>query len=328
VKSSCRAALLGVFVTCCAFGILANGQGVGAGSFAVNCAGARAVGLGGAFVALADDAYAGLWNPAGACAPDDLRIGGMVVVDADIGRSLQSIAAGLGLGRLGISAGLLRSSIKGIPFRGSEGTGGFADTQNQFSLSTAYSFMQSDLGEGSPLHLSAGAGVKLHTHKILDASAWGVGFDVGLLGRMEFDWGDASVGLSSRDILETSVQWQGTETNPVDVVPWTSQFGLCVSLQTPSVRLAADVELDHSGIGSARFRGGAEITVVPPLTLRAGIQLTSADPNQISVGATVRWRTYLLHLAYVHRSQISGSYILTLEAQFPQTQDDRNDRDS
>ncbi|MFC2083104.1 hypothetical protein ACFLSG_03600, partial [Candidatus Bipolaricaulota bacterium] len=79
----------------------------------LNGIGARAMAMGGAFTALADDATAAFWNPAGLAQLDDTRLVGVSTDLYGLGITHQFVGATTSFANLGIGLGWKRASIDG-----------------------------------------------------------------------------------------------------------------------------------------------------------------------------------------------------------------------
>jgi hypothetical protein len=92
---------------------VAMADGIGAFSTFKSGIGARALAMGGAFVAVANDATASLWNPAGLAQLGDTRLAGMSTDLYGIGITHQYVGAVTTFANLGIGLGWERASIDG-----------------------------------------------------------------------------------------------------------------------------------------------------------------------------------------------------------------------
>ena len=98
-------------------------DGIGAFSAFKNGIGARALAMGGAFVAVADDATAVCWNPAGLAQLTDTRLAGMSTDLYGLGITHQYVGATTSFANLGIGLGWERASIDGQVVDGTGGLG-------------------------------------------------------------------------------------------------------------------------------------------------------------------------------------------------------------
>ena len=247
-------------------------------------AGDRALGMGGAYAAVADDASAALWNPGGlpgvprrTFAASHARLYGMGFDDQYAGLVLPHWR----LGTLSLTA--QRFAVDGISVRDSRNAELDSDASN--------SQMQVTLAYGLPLgrFWSVGAGLKYQRHELLDLADSGVGIDLGVLVRAgawllpQDAWAQPlRVGLALRNALEPTIRLRQDEVHD----PLAARVGLAYELALNGhgyVLLALDVE-KTDGMGP-NLHTGAEYQPHPALALRAGI----AD-GAMSAGGGVRWR--------------------------------------
>ncbi|MDQ7054837.1 MAG: PorV/PorQ family protein [candidate division KSB1 bacterium] len=181
--------------------------------------GARAQGLGGAFTAIAQDASAGYWNPAGLGQINELQfIASYHKMSLDRLYNFASAAAPVGM------RGTVSLSWVGLSITGIEGRSGntaqpdfvFNNSENALYLSYAHR-----LFDGFYFGVSA-KGIYQQMHQ---SSAFGAGFDVALLYRVT----DAiRLGLMVQDV-STQIQWDsGTR----EVFPRAYRGGIAVNLES------------------------------------------------------------------------------------------------
>ena len=155
--------------------------------------GARSLGLGGAFTAVADDATSTIWNPAGLPAVDDLTITlSSARMSLDRRHSFIGLIKSVGNGGLGLS--VVNAGVDGITSYNSKGdrTGSFNHNSNAFALSYGH-----DLGA-----ISLGASARMYADSFGDHSSTSgfAGADIGLLGHNKastFSYGIAARNLGS-----------------------------------------------------------------------------------------------------------------------------------
>jgi len=92
---------------------VAFADGIGAFSAFKNGIGARALAMGGAFVAVCNDSTAMVWNPAGLAQLSDTRLAGMSTDLYGLGITHQFVGATTSFANLGIGLGWERASIDG-----------------------------------------------------------------------------------------------------------------------------------------------------------------------------------------------------------------------
>lgn len=207
-----------------------------AGAFMENGGGARALGMGGAFTAVADDPSATFWNPAGLATRQSRelllmhseRFGDLVDRDfaAFVAPVDWSLLGGEG-GGVGIT--LIRLGIDDIPFTehladqlDADGTGGVDNTeilrlldqdlQDQIRFKSDQEFaLLFSYGERKGRWL-LGGNLKFVRQSVGDYSSLGIGADLGAL-RPNL-WRGLDFGLKLQDITTTYLSWS-TGTNEV-----------------------------------------------------------------------------------------------------------------
>lgn len=269
-----------------------------AGEFMAIGVGGRALGLGGSYVALAGDASASYWNPAGLSRinyPDimimhDERFGSLMNYD------FVSVALPYGKdGSVGLS--VLRLGIDGIPdtrnaWVDANGNGIFDDNNRPDYDKVSY-FNASDwaiyvtYARRANAQLSYGANVKFIRRDLADASAMGIGFDIGILySPLE----DLYLGANAQDITTTLVAWSTGRTElitPTLKVGGTYGFDLFSGRVSPTVDL--DVRFENRRYKSAARLGpmsidphiGLEFDYKETVALRIGY----TDVKQVTLGA-------------------------------------------
>ncbi|MCK4857218.1 MAG: PorV/PorQ family protein [candidate division Zixibacteria bacterium] len=163
--------------TCLALLVGVSGQALGDSNHSFSGfrmgVGARALGMGGAYVAIADDACAGYWNPAGLTAIENFNLSTMVAADMGADRKFNHIALGYNFGTAGWAA------FSWIDF-------GISDIEKRDEFGNSLGLFNADehgflFSYGNVLNdLHVGATVKVAYAKIDDYSKTGVGFDLGL----------------------------------------------------------------------------------------------------------------------------------------------------
>ena len=286
-----------VFVSLLGLSLIAVAEGTNAGSFARDGIGARAIALGGAFVAIADDTSTGFWNPAGVAYLEGYNLGGMYVIGGQFGisdikyqdlsllvkprltQSSDSLPVGLGIT-------WINHVVSGIPYSGDDGTGTFSDDESLFLISIGGPIA---LGDWS---LGIGANLKYYLHSLLTGRGSGVGFDLGFLLNGNFGEVPVSFGFVSTDSLETAIRWRGTEHNPVNYVPWIVKVGASAALLEEKLRLSVGIDYSPLAIHSDltrypdldRLHVGIEVNPVKQLSLRGGLIIWRDGAPRWSLG--------------------------------------------
>ena len=278
---------------------VAMADGIGAFSAFKNGIGARALAMGGAFVAVANDATAVDWNPAGLAQLSDTRLAGMSTDLFGLGITHQYVGATTSFANLGIGLGWERAAIDGQVVDGSGGLGNsFTWTEQAIVGSLATNVMDVAM---------AGANVKYYlADSGLGDSASGFGFDLGLLVSL----GDMfMIGVNAKDLAGSSISWDSGAT---DVVSGLYTAGLAMKLANNMLVLAADVDFDGSSLGDTHV--GVEFNVIDELALRGGVVLTDDFQNYyFTVGAGINVAGLYVDAAYVLEETLGNTLVLSAE---------------
>lgn len=285
--------------------VLATGQtsvGKYAGEFISLGVGGRALALGGAYVALANDVTAGYWNPAGLARINYPQIALMhdeqfgSLVNHDYG----AVAFPMGTSS-SIGVSLIRLGVDDIPDTRNAGVdinGNLTYDPLQFSridpdrvtyfnaadyaLYVTYAQRHSD-------DFSYGANVKLIRRDLGDASATGIGFDVGV---WYTPFERLVLGANVQDITTTFLAWS---TGRNELISPTMKVGSAYFIDLLGGRFAPAVDVDirfegrkyssmaHLGPMSLDLHAGLEFQFRELIALRAGY----SDVKQLTMGAGV-----------------------------------------
>lgn len=226
--------------------------------------GSRALGMGGAFVAIADDATASYWNPAGLAFLAEPQLAGMY---SALSLDRQYYFAGLAypLGKVaGLSVSGINFGIKNFDGRDQTGapTGAFSNNEQAV-------FFSCGLRPFAPLAL--GGSFKLLRHMLADRSAFGTGYDLGVrLVPASF----FALGARLQN-LETRRKWDTPEQTQEFFSP-IARAGVLLK-PAASVSLSADYEVfsengkwQSAALQTGAWHVGAEIFIEQSLGLRAG----------------------------------------------------------
>jgi hypothetical protein len=294
--------------------------------------GARALGLGGAYVALADDSTSTYWNPAGLTGIKDFEVSAaeqgqegaaLALGSNDVGSDYFFMSGGATLpdmGSFGLS--VMRFGVSGI-----------SQVQNTQTCSTCApppplgTFGTADWGVfASYAHkvipaVDAGVTLKMlyggtqglqadSTNGITgDASYDYFGLDLGF--KVKFGvWSPAleglTLGLNLQDLLNTGVRWSNTPSSPDETVNPNPKTGLAYALPFDFLKNAQSVvnlaiDVDPSVYApSTLIHYGAEIWYKDVLAFRGGMmQFTdSAQGSEPSIGAS--FKLYILQVDYAY----------------------------
>jgi hypothetical protein len=299
-------------------------------AFLSSGAGARAEGMGNAFVSIARDATAVYWNPAGLADVGVLEFHGSHseqfagVVNADFLGAAAPVgrrsALGFGVYRLGVDdIPITRKTDPNRPSVYVDDWGRIVvnppvieKTVNdqELALLFTYAARRSD-------RFAYGIGLKAIRKSVGDWSAWGLGFDAGVTIRLP---GSVSVGLVLKDVTSTWIAWRGGRTETVAPrlrigasIPW--------HWRSWSATAAADIENGFSGMGEAsqvhagaydlEWCGGMEIGYRDRVFLRFGDYR-----NRLTLGTGFRVSAFLIDYAFTNHAalgtchRISASFSL------------------
>lgn len=260
-------------------------------------AGNRALGMGGAYTALAQGPWGWSWNPAGLAwqsragievlqgAPDAIGAketqGALVVPDWRWG------ALALGYRQFGVDD-LDGRDARGLP------TGTFTDRESELGLAYGHSLTPA---------FGLGLGVKMRRQALAGYSAGGVGADLGAslrLDQLEGDatgwWRGLAFGARLANAIRPAVRLDRDEVTEPAI--WSAGAAWTHASGTSHVALTAD--LTQASGAAAHVRAGAEYGLLGALDLRMGW-----DGVGFSAGTALGWKG--MDLAYTWRDNPLGA---------------------
>ena len=231
--------------------------------------GARSLGLGGAFTAVADDATSTIWNPAGLPAVDDLTV---TLSSARLSLDRKHNFIGL-IKKVGANGGLglavVNAGVDGIPSYNDQGvsTGTFNQNSNTYALSYGH-----DLGA-----VSIGASGRLYMDSFGDHSSTSgfAGADIGILGHNQAS--TFSYGVAARN-LGSAI---GDNTIPVKIAGGVAYRVLSKNVATFSVD--AEHEIVDLPEAPTSLHIGTEYLIAQTFAIRGGTKLNT-DRTQLYAG--------------------------------------------
>ena len=296
-------------------------------------AGARALALGGAAIALTDDATGTYWNPASLIT---IKKRSLALMHAERFSGLETynffsfVSEINPLGHFGIS--WIRLGIDDIPIyetlsgtleerlgnpdlqphpkgRGEyeEPLGYMQDVENALFLS--YSRLASEkpvLIGNIPITMSWGANVKYIFTRLGDATARGVGFDLATLLFVDFKSGQLLIGTVAQNAFAAEVKWNSRHE---DIIPVNLRLGFAYTpakgiFSNFTVAFALDTRYgltNHIGL---------EYHLMNFLTLRAGMH-----QREYTMGAGLKIKKYCLDYAFTNED-LANSHQISLNINF------------
>jgi len=290
-----------------------------AGEFLSLGVGARAMGMGGAYVAVSRDASAMYWNPSGLAGIPRRQLmvmhaesfGGLVIQDyAGLTWPLQSSASALGLG-------LFRLAVDDIPYTKWDSQSGRPRVIKQVSDAEYALFFSYARRTADRWRL--GGSAKLIYKKVGDDAAFGLGADAGLQYHAK-SW--LHLGARLSDLTTTPVAWNSGQKDYI--LPMLT-LGTAGVLPLPplrgEIRLAVDVETRFEGRDAAAWASAGRISLDPrtgleywyreTLSVRAGWQ-----PERFSAGASLRIGSWGLDYAFLGHEELDNSHRLSALVDF------------
>jgi len=316
----CSRAYRSILVTALVCAILTGVEAAGAankyaGEFLTHGVGARPLGMGSAFVAVADDVTAGYWNPAGAVDADGRALQLMHsetfgdVVNYDTAAFLLPVGSDAA-----VAVTAVRLGIDDIPFTDFvEDTNGRIiydetrinwESDSESALLVTYARRPSD-------DFRIGGNLKLVRKAIASNTCYGFGFDLGA----KYDlWRGATVGANIQDVTGTVLVW---DTKMQERIMPTVKLGVAHRFSMPSMdgelTLAADADFRfedrqladeyHAGRVSADTHYGLEFTYHDMVGVRGGLAM-----GQLTAGAGVTLGGFSVDYAFGKHEYFDSSH--------------------
>ena len=273
---------------------LCKASGGQPGAFLSWGAGARSLGMGKAFVSIADDASATYWNPAGLAQIDRKEITALhAILWADTMYDFISYVHPItGMGTVGGSITRLYSGKFDGRDENNISTHEFSDSQT--ALGASYGKQIVDV-------LALGASIKYVTHNLDDHKNGNFTFDIGAMYKSPMVE-HLQVGLNLRNLMGLRT---GADTE--DKLPLTLRFGFNYKLLRDKLALVIDLEKSKAPLS---YHFGTEYWAFQYLAVRFGI-----DPEEFTLGFGIRYRDYGLDYAFATHD-LGGSHRLSASWKF------------
>ncbi|MBN1632990.1 MAG: PorV/PorQ family protein [Ignavibacteria bacterium] len=283
---------------------ISYGQGSGnkyAGEFLAIGVGGRPLGMGGAYVALANDVTAGYWNPSLLSSINypqfslmhDERYGNLVNYDyGSIGIPFGKDASlGLSLIRMGIDdIADTRNALIDLNGNGILDPGERLDPEKITKFSTTDYALFLTYAKRYTEKFAYGANLKVIRRNIAEESAWGIGFDVGVSYAITKRF---MLGANLMDVTSTYLSWS---TGKKEVITPTAKIGSAYSFDFLSGIITPAVDFDvrfenrktasNFNLGPVSFdlHAGLEYTFKNLFSIRTGYN----EIGNLTLGAGVK----------------------------------------
>ena len=286
-----------------------------AGEFLTHGVGARALGMGSAFVAVADDVTAGYWNPAGVADADARALQLMHsetfgdVVNYDTGAYVQPLA-----GDAAYAVTFVRLAVDDIPF-----TNAFDVIDDEVQYNESDIVWESDSEMAAFItyarrpseRLRLGGNLKLIRKSIGNYSCYGLGFDLGA----KYDLiRNTTLGINIQDATTTFLVW---DTKERELIMPTVKVGVAYSTPVSSMdgvvtaAVDADVRFEnrlladqyHMGSVSADTHYGVEFVYREMVGVRAGLAM-----GQLTAGAGLSLTGFTVDYAFGKHEYLDSSH--------------------
>lgn len=307
-------------------GLVCAGQvppGVGAAAFARWGIDARPVGMGGAFVAVAEGSPTTYYNPAGLGRQTSLEVGAMYTAPygIDFGVSLQyvnvigsfAVQTASRIAPPGWGATWVGLTIDDITLYDDEGLPTVVSSYSSLFLGSA------GIALPGADRVWVGVSLKAYTDSLLEGRSLGIGADLAVLAEFVVGGGVVRIGANAMDVGRTRVHWSGTTGEPDNYVPWVNKMGFAVELNHGAVLVAGDFDWAMSrGLEEQILHVGAEVRPVEWLALRGGWHGDLAGAKSIfSAGIGFDLLDGLaIDYAFVPGSIFGSGHVLSLSYRF------------
>jgi len=293
-----------------------------AGEFLTHGVGARALGMGSAFVAVSDDVTSGYWNPAGVA---DVESRGLQLMHAETFGDVVNYDTGAYVHPLGNGAGLavtvVRLAVDDIPFTD------FDEDEERIYYDAARITWESDsemamlvsYGRRLSDRLRVGGNLKLITKSVANYTCYGAGFDLGA--KLDV-WDGTTLAANFQDVTTTFLSW---DTKEREVIMPTVKVGVAQRLELPSMggvlTLAADADVRfenraladeyHAGPVSADTHYGVEFMYRNRVGVRGGFAM-----GQLTAGAGLALGGFEVDYAFGKHEYLDSSHRVSASYRF------------
>ena len=301
-----------------------------AGEFLNVGAGARALGMGGAFVAVANDGTTAYWSPGGLPLLKSREVAFMHSQQFDNlvkTNFISYVHPTARWGTFGVS--WLRLGVEDIPESGyvdsnendvqdfdDKNKNGVKDPDELYIERPIIVGSFDDIEDGIFLSygikasdsLSVGLNLKLIRQALAANSSSGWGIDIGGLYEL---FGGFKIGLNLQDVSRTKLKWDSASKHE-DVIPASVKFGAAYTGQISSlydslVTISCSVDTKYD----TEMHYGAEWWFMRTLALRIGL-----DEGRLSVGSGLRISTFQVDYAFIGHDDLGNTHHISTSVQF------------
>jgi len=303
-----------------------------AGEFLSTGVGARALGMGGTFVAISEDITAGYWNPSALAAISYPQLAGMHaqrfanIVNYNYGAAALPVGKNSGLALSVIRLGVddipdTRNALEeiGVP-NGIIDPGERIDPSRVIYFNSAEYALYLSYGTKKNSNFFYGGNVKVLKKGIGENSAWGMGFDLACLWK---PYPKLKVGVNLQDITTTLLVW---DTGRQEAITPTSKIGGAYFWESSKIAgqiipaFDMDVRFENRrysaqyNLGRVSFdlHFGMEYRLKKLLALRMGL-----DTGRFTAGIGVKLPKLNVDYAFLSHSDLGNTHrislILTIE---------------
>jgi len=301
--------------------------------------GARAIGMGGAYVALANDVSSIYWNPAGLIHIQPRGGAGFVHTNWLADTNFDFVAAVIKTGNFGaVSLSYVSLSMPDMEVRSEfepEGTGEYFSSMDM-SLGLSYAQKLTD-------RFSMGITAKYIRQQIWHMVASTIAFDIGLLFKTDFDWLTLGVSISN---FGPKIQYNGNDAfvyydyNPNQFgnsetiyanlqtdkwdLPLLFRFGIGMQILNQELsQLVLAVEARHPNDNNENLSFGLEYGIKRRFFLRGGYQALFEDQSEkgFTLGTGFKFfvtetTPFSIDYAYADWGRLNNVHRFSLEIQF------------
>lgn len=333
-----------LFFLLCALSVNFSAEGAEkyAGEFLNLGVGARPLGMGGSFAAIADDATAAYWNPAGLGGLDRTELTFMHAsifgLDSyDFMNYIQPFGRTSALGISWIRLGIDDIPITQLQVPGSMSAsnrprivGQMQDTENAFLLSYGKRF-RTDIpwsNQQRDTDIQVGGSLKVIYNSVsgVERNAVGFGGDIGVIWKTSFisgkddaRAGDLSLGISVQDFFKTRIVWNTTSApSHMDVISPNVKIGTSYSRNIPSLSSHILLAIDANTRYGLEMHYGLEYVLGDVLSLRVGVQekdLTAGAGLHVAFGQGKSPFSFLVDYAFLSH-ELGNTHRISLMTKF------------